>query len=155
MRLDDRDIKILTILQCEGRITKTELAARVNLSPSPCWERLKKLENAGIIEGYRAKISSQKLGSFSVIIMEVELDNHQAEDFTRFENAIQNIPEIVECLAVGGGLDYILKFMCKDLTAYQALVDDMLKANIGLKRYYTYAVTKPIKTSAIPPLEIL
>jgi len=152
MQLDERDLKILSVLQTEGRITKTALAARVNLSPTPCWERLKKLEDAGVIESYSAQISLAMLGPLSVIFMQAELDSHRTEDFERFEMALEDIPEIVECWAVGGGIDYLLKFICKDVGSYQNLVDDMLKAEIGLKRYYTYVVTKPVKNAPTPPI---
>ncbi len=152
MRLDDRDLKILSVLQTEGRITKTELAARVNLSPTPCWERLKRLEDAGIIEGYSARVSLTMLGPISIIFMEAEIASHQAKDFARFEDALKDIPEIVECWAVGGGIDYLLKIVCTDIDSYQCLIDDMLKADIGLKRYSTYVVTKPVKCVPTPPL---
>lgn len=152
MRLDDRDLKILAVLQTEGRISKTDLAARVNLSPTACWERLKRLENSGIIEGYGARISQTLLGPLSIIFMEAEIASHLTEDFDRFEKSLENIPEIVECWAVGGGIDYILKFTCKDINSYQKLVDSMLQADIGLKRYYTYVVTKPVKQTPSPAL---
>jgi len=152
MRLDDRDLKILSVLQTEGRITKTELAARVNLSPTPCWERLKKLEDAGVITGYSAQISLTLLGPLSIIFMEAEISSHRAEDFERFESAVENIPEIVECWAVGGGIDYMLKFTCNDVDSYQRRVDEMLQADIGLKRYFSYVVTKPVKGLPTPAL---
>ncbi len=152
MRLDDRDLKILSVLQTEGRIAKTELARRVNLSPTPCWERLKHLEDAGVIEGYGARVSLSKLGPLSVIFMEAELDSHRSEDFTRFEQVLNDMPEVVECWAVGGGIDYMIKFVCKDVETYQTLVEDLLNAEIGLKRYYTYVVTKPVKDAPCPPL---
>ncbi len=155
IKLDDRDLKILSVLQTEGRITKTDLAKRVNLSPTPCWERLKKLEEAGVIEGYGARVCLDKLGPSSVIFMEAEISSHKAEDFVRFEQAIENIPEIVECWAVGGGIDYLMKFICRDVTSYQELVDTMLQADVGLKRYYTYVVTKPVKSAPTPPLTAL
>jgi len=154
MRLDDRDLKILSVLQTEGRITKTELARRVNLSPTPCWQRLKKLEDAGVIEGYSAQVSLTMLGPLSIIFMEAEISSHQADDFSRFEGALENIPEVVECWAVGGGIDYLIKIICKDVDSYQRLVDAMLEADIGLKRYCTYVVTKPVKCIAAPPIAI-
>jgi Lrp/AsnC family transcriptional regulator of ectoine degradation len=154
LRLDERDLKILAVLQKNGRITKTELAERVNLSPTPCWERLKKLEKSGIIEGYSANISLKILGSFSVIFMEAEINSHRADDFEKFENALQDIPEVAECWAVGGGIDYVLKFVCKDVDTYQRRVDDMLNSDIGLRRYYSYVVTKPVKSSPIPSLDL-
>ena len=155
MRLDDRDLKILSVLQTEGRITKTDLAARVNLSPTPCWQRLKRLEDAGVIEGYGARVSLAALGPLSVIFMEAEISSHTVEGFSRFESALQDIPEIVECWAVGGGIDYVMKFICKDVDAYQRLVDEILQADIGLKRYYTYVVTKPVKSTPGVPFATL
>lgn len=155
IKLDDRDLHILSVLQNEGRITKTELAKRINLSPAPCWERLKRLEDAGVIEGYNARVSLDKLGPLIVILVEAEIGSHQAEDFIRFERAIEVIPEIVECWAVGGGIDYILKFVCKNIDSFQELVDSMLQADIGLKRYYTYVVTKPVKHIPSPPIAAL
>jgi Lrp/AsnC family transcriptional regulator of ectoine degradation len=150
LKLDDRDLKILTILQTEGRITKAALAERVNLTPTPAWERLRRLEKAGIIEGYGAQISLKALGAFSQVFMEAELESHRAEDFARFEAAICALPEITACWAVGGGLDYLLQVMTPNLARYQTLVDGMLEARIGLKRYFTYAVTKQVKAGALP-----
>lgn len=155
LRLDDRDMRILEILQTEGRIAKTALAQRVNLSPTPCWERLKRLEAAGIIEGYGARISLKAFAPLSVVFMEAELESHTAADFARFEHAIQVIPEVVECWAVGGGIDYLMKIVTRDITAYQALVDRLLASAIGLKRYYTYVVTKPAKQAPMPPLKVV
>lgn len=153
IRLDERDLKILAILQTDGRITKAALAERVNLSPTPCWQRLKRLEKAGIIEGYGAKIALNAFGAVAVIFMEAELDSHRAGDFERFERAVGEIDEIAECWAVGGGIDYLLKIVTRDVDAYQRLVDRLLNADIGLKRYYTYVVTKRVKeTAGLPPV---
>lgn len=154
LKLDARDLKILTILQNEGRITKAALAQRVNLSPTAAWERLHRLESADIIEGYGAHVSLKALGPFTMVFVETELDKHHSEDFLRFENAISGIPEIIGCWAVGGGIDYLLQVVTIDLQHYQALVDRLLESRIGLKRYYTYAVTKQIKNAALP-LDIL
>ena len=87
-RLDERDIKILSILQREGRLSKAALAERVNLSSTPCWERLHRLEQAGIIESYGAQISLKAFGPVTVVFVEISIENHRAEDFQRFEQAI-------------------------------------------------------------------
>lgn len=155
IKLDDRDLKILSVLQQDGRIPKNQLAAQVNLSPTACWERLKRLEEQGVIEGYGARLCLGKLGSISTIFMQVELVSHRAEDFERFENAVMEREEIIECWAVGGGIDYFLKLVCSGVDAYQRLVDEMLAAEIGLRRYYTYVVTKPVKDVSVVPLSIL
>jgi Lrp/AsnC family transcriptional regulator, regulator of ectoine-degradation genes len=154
LKLDERDIRILTILQKEGRITKTELAERVNLSPTPCWSRLKRLEKLGLIEGYRAKIALKRFG-LTLVFMEAELESHRAADFARFEAEMRQIPEVTGCWAVGGGIDYLIQLMVKDVDAYQRLVDRMLESGIGLKRYYTYVVTKAVKDDSPAPLDQL
>jgi Lrp/AsnC family transcriptional regulator, regulator of ectoine-degradation genes len=153
LRLDERDIKMLTILQKEGRISKTALASRVNLSPTPCWERLRRMEDAGVITGYGARLNPDLLGPRTVVFVQAELESHRAADFRRFEAAVDEVPEIVECWAVGGGFDYILKVMTTDIEAYQALMERLLERDIGLKRYFSFLVTKPIKQGE-PPLAL-
>ena len=148
--LDDRDLKILTILQIEGRLTKAALAERVNLSPAACWERLQRLERAGIIIGYEARINPKLLTGAAEVLMSVELESHRSSDFQAFEKGIETIPEVVECWAVGGGIDYMLRVVTQDIAAYQTLVDEMLSAGVGVKRYYSYVVTKSIKRTAVP-----
>src|SRR5690606_26099573 len=143
-------LKILAILQREGRLPKAALAERVNLTPTPCWERLKRLEDAGIIESYGARISLKKFGPLAIVFVQIELDSHRAEDFARFETAIAGIDQIVECWAVGGGIDYLLKVIARDLDAYQTLVESLLAADIGVKRYYSYVVTSPVKQTPVP-----
>jgi Lrp/AsnC family transcriptional regulator of ectoine degradation len=154
LRLDERDLRILAILQQEGRITKTELAERVHLSPTPCWSRLKRLEKIGLIEGYRAKIALKRFG-LTMVFMEAELESHRAADFGLFEAEMRQVPEITGCWAVGGGIDYLIQVMVKDVDAYQRLVDRLLDMGIGLKRYYTYIVTKAIKEDGPVPLDRL
>jgi len=154
-RLDNRDLEILRILAREGRITKAELASRINLSPTPCWERLKRLEKAGIIEGYHAEISLKALGPHVMVFVSAELEGHRAEDFRRFEAAMQDHPEVTACWALGGGFDYLLQVVTRDIDSYQRLIDRMLEAEIGLARYYSYVVTKPVKSAGTPPLDIL
>ena len=149
-RLDDRDIKILTILQREGRISKAALAERVNLSATPCWERLSKLESAGIIESYGARISLKAFGQLTAVFVQIELESHRSEDFTRFEKAIRDIPEVTECWAVGGGIDYFCKVVTTSLENYQALIGSLLDRQIGIKRYYSYVVTMPVKNEPLP-----
>ena len=154
-RLDAIDLKILATLQKEGRITKLALAERVNLSPTPCWERLKRLEKAGFIEGYRADIALAKLGGATTVLVEITLKQHRFEDFEIFERAVRNVPEIVECLATGGGIDYLLKVVAADIDAYQRLIDELLTAGIGIERYFTYVVTRIVKSAPQAPVEVV
>jgi Lrp/AsnC family transcriptional regulator of ectoine degradation len=150
IKLDDRDIKILSILQREGRIPKAALAARVNLSPTPCWERLRRLEAAGIIQSYQAQVSLKAFGPVTVVFVQIELDSHRQEDLARFEAYIGDVTEIVECWAVGGGLDYVCKMIVPHLEDYQNLIETMLARDIGIKRYYSYVVTNHVKCEPVP-----
>ncbi len=145
MKLDARDIAILRVLSTEGRIAKTALAERVGLSPTPCWDRMRRLEQAGLIEGYRAEIALKKLGPHVTVFVAAELADHTAARFRSFEDAMQRYDEVVACWALGGGFDYLLQIVTRDIDAYQRFIDTMLDARIGLARYFTYIVTKPVK----------
>ena len=155
LKLDDRDLKILSILSREGRLPKADLAKRVNLSPTPLWERLKRLERAGVIRGYSADISLKSVASHIEVFVTIELESHRAESFQTFERTINLHDEIVACWAVGGGFDYVLQIVTKDIDSYQRLIDTLLDGGIGLARYYTYVVTKPVKLRGAPPLKFL
>jgi len=153
--LDERDLRILEILSREGRISKTELARRVNLSVSPCWERLKRLEQAGLIRGYRADIALAEVVRCVTIFVAAELETHRASDFQTFERALSEREEVVACWAVGGGMDYLIQIVIEDIDRYQRFIDTLLGADIGLKRYYTYVVTKTITDNPTPPARLL
>ncbi|MCG7624596.1 MULTISPECIES: Lrp/AsnC family transcriptional regulator [unclassified Epibacterium] len=155
MQLDQRDLEILRVLSTEGRITKAALADRIGLSPTPCWDRLKKLEQAGLIEGYGARLNLKKLAPHVTVFVAVELADHTAPSFQSFEIAMQRYEEVVACWALGGGFDYLLQIVTRDIDAYQRLIDAMLDARIGLSRYFTYVVTKPVKGQSAPPLQLL
>ena len=155
MKLDRHDIRILAALQADGRIAKTKLAEKVFLSPTAAWERIKKLESAGVIASYHARINLEKFTKPTMVMLEVTLKSHQAHDFRKFEDAVQTIPEIVECHATGGGIDYLLKLVTPDIDHYQRLIDQMLERDIGIDRYFTYIVTKPVKESPDPPINLL
>ncbi len=152
VRLDTIDLKILAVLQCEGRLTRAALAERVGLSPTPCWERLRRLEKAGYIRGYRAEIALDKLASLTVMMVEITLKQHRYQDFELFERHVRGIDEIVECHATGGGIDYLLKVLVSDVDAYQSLIDGLLVADIGIDRYFTYVVTRVVKNEPEAPV---
>jgi len=154
-KLDDRDLQILKVLAKEARISKADLAKRINLSPSPCWKRLERLEKAGVIEGYNAQISLKNIAPHVTVFVTIELEHHRTTYFQAFEVLVQKRPEITACWALGGGLDYLLQIVTKDIDAYQRLMDDLLDQGTGIVRYFTYVVTKPVKGPAILPLEDL
>ncbi|OOG74761.1 MULTISPECIES: Lrp/AsnC family transcriptional regulator [Sinorhizobium/Ensifer group] len=155
MKLDAIDLRILEAVQEDGRITKLALAEKAGLSPTPCWMRLRKLEKAGIITGYHARVAGRRVAPVASVMMEVTLGNHRQTDFERFERAVAAIPEITACWSVGGGVDYILKIVAADIDAYQRLVDGLLDRELGIERYFTYIVTKTIKEETVLPLAAL
>ncbi|WP_287137527.1 Lrp/AsnC family transcriptional regulator [Mesorhizobium sp.] len=156
MKLDQIDLKILDAVQRDGRITKLALADKVGLSPTPCWMRLRKLEKAGIVSGYHARVAIRAVAPVATVLMEVTLASHRQADFDRFERVIRDVPEIVACWSVGGGVDYLLKVMARDIDAYQRLVDALLEREIGIDRYFTYIVTKTVKEEvALPVADLL
>ncbi|WP_241523932.1 Lrp/AsnC family transcriptional regulator [Oceaniglobus indicus] len=154
VKLDQRDIAILRVLSREGRISKSALAERVNLGTSACADRLARLETAGLIRGYRADIALRRLAPHVTVFVLAELGSHEAAAFQLFEAAVERYDEITGCWALGGGYDYLLQVVTRDIDSYQRLIDTVLAERIGLSRYFTHVVTKPIK-SAPPPFAIL
>ncbi len=145
LKLDAVDLRILEAVQENARITKLALAEKVGLSATPCWLRLRKLEEAGVVTGYHAHIAYRKIAPIAHVIVQITLGNHRQSDFDRFEKAITAVPEIVSCWSVGGGVDYFLMIVARDIDGYQRLIDRLLDQNIGIERYFTYIVTKLVK----------
>jgi Lrp/AsnC family transcriptional regulator, regulator of ectoine-degradation genes len=144
-KLDRYDIAILLILARDGRITKSRLAEEINLSISPAWERVRKLEECGHIKGYRAEIDWVSAFKASRIVVEVTLSRHTAQDLRRFEERANAAPEVVQCYATGGGVDYVLHVVSRDIDHYQRFIDSLLVEELGIERYFTYIVTKVVK----------
>lgn len=147
--LDVADIRILNAIQKHGQLSKTKLAEIVNLSPTPCWARLNKLKAAGLIRGYRSEIALDRIIDLTQVIVTVSLSRHRKSDFDRFESHISKSSEVVECVATGGGMDYVLKVVSPSLADFQNLMESMLSAELGIERYMTYIVTRGVKSE--PP----
>jgi Lrp/AsnC family transcriptional regulator of ectoine degradation len=146
IKLDATDLRILAAVQAHGRLSKTALAEKVNLSATPCWTRLTRLEKAGVISGYHAEIVLEKIANVITVMLSISLKQHRHKDFERFEKRICEIDEVVECIATGGGVDYIMKLIVPSIEAYQALVENLLIEDIGIDRFFTYIVTRQIKS---------
>ena len=154
MKLDHYDLAILRILERNGRITKSKLAEQVNLSISPAWERVRKLEESGIIRGYYADIDWIGTLQSSRIIVEITLSRHTAADMRRFEKRMASANEILQCYATGGGVDYVMHVMARDIDQYQRFMDALLLENLGIERYFTYIVTKTVKKETAVPMQV-
>jgi len=153
-KLDRYDLKILQLLAKDGRITKSMLAEAVNLSTSPTWERVRKLEQAGLIKGYRAVIDWNALFKTSQVLVEITLAHHTAHDMQRIEKRLAGAAEVVHCYATGGGVDYIAMIQAEDIDHYQRFIDQLLTEDLGIDRYFTYIVTKTIKAGNAQPLRL-
>lgn len=147
--LDAIDIRILSALQSHGQLSKNSLAEIVSLSPTPCWARLTRLKKEGFIRGFHADIALNRIADFSKVIVTVSLKNHRKSDFDRFESHIRELPEVIECVATGGGMDYVMKVVSPSLSSFQELMESLLSDELGIERYITYIVTRDIKS--IPP----
>lgn len=144
--VDQIDIRILSILQRDGRISKTALAEMVCLSPSACLDRMRRLERKKLIQSYHAHLNFKALFGVTHFFTTIMLRTHRQSDFSMFEQYVRKVDEVVECHALGGGIDYLLKLVSPNVEHYQAVIDRMLDANVGVDRYFTYIVTKPVKT---------
>ncbi len=155
IKLDRIDLRILGHLQKQGRITNVDLAEAVSLSPSPCLIRVKRLEQAGYITAYAAQLDLTKLGDTLTVFTEITLSDHHRQDFVRFENAVRNVDEVIECHLVSGGYDYLLKFVARGVNHYQSVMEDLLERNIGIEKYFSYIVIKSPFIKTHYPIERL
>lgn len=144
--LDATDIRILAAVQQHGPLSKTRLAELANISATPCWARLDRLKAAGLIRGYRAEIALERVCDVTQVVVTVSLTHHRKADFERFEAWVAAQDEIVDCIATGGGMDYVMKTYCPTLAAFQGLMQAMLDTEIGVDRYMTYIATRVVKT---------
>ena len=149
--LDPFDIKILVHLQREGRCSNVELAEAVGLSQSPCLLRTKRLQEIGVIRGYRAEVSLEKLGNHVIVFSEVTISSHRPHDFRKFEAGAGKYQEIVECYNVSGGYDYLLKIVVPGIVHFQALMERLLDDNIGIEKFASRIVLRqPLDQRAYP-----
>ncbi len=144
--LDATDIRILGAVQQHGQLSKTRLAEIAGISPTPCWARLDRLKAAGFIRSYHAEIALERICDFTQVVVTVSLTHHRKADFDRFEAFVRANDEFTECIATGGGMDYVLKTVSPNLSSFQALMQAMLEAELGVDRYMTYIVTRTVKT---------
>jgi DNA-binding Lrp family transcriptional regulator len=142
--VDELDRKILAELQRDGRLTVTELAARVHLSVSPCHRRLRELERSGTIRGYRAIVDPSALGLGFATVVFVTMRQEDRRTVAAFEKAIMDLPNVVQAQRLFGDPDYLLRIVCEDLAAYQRLYDDQLTTLPGVQRLTSTLVMKDV-----------
>ena len=150
--LDRLDLKILHLLQRDGRLSNLKLAEAVALSPTAVLARTQRLQRDGFILGYEARLNPLKLGRGMMVFVEVLLDRTTPNVFNEFKAAVQVRDEIMECHMVAGGFDYLLKTRMADMAAYRDFAGSVLWQLPGVRETRTYAVMEEVKNSSQLPL---
>ena len=152
MELDRYDRHILEVLQSDGRLSNQELADRIGLSPSPCLRRVRALEEAGLITGYRALVDAKKLGLSLMALLHISMDKHTPERFANFEKKVAAQPEVLECLLITGQeADYQLKVIIRDMDAYQDLLLNRITRIEGVTGVHTsFVLRRVLDKTAVP-----
>lgn len=150
--LDRTDLRILAVLQGEGRITNAELAERVNLSPSACLRRLQRLESEGVLTGYTAQVDPQAVGLGLQAFVRVQLAKHEAEAVERFAAQVNAWDEVVACYALTGDMDYLLQIYVSDLQDFSRFLLDRLLNATGVADVNSSFVLRTVKRSPALPL---
>jgi len=153
MEIDRIDRQILEVLQQDGRIANQELADRVGLSPSPCLRRVRALEEAGLIAGYRALLDAKKLGLSLMALVHISMDLHTPERFANFEASVRLLPEVLECLLITGQqADYQLKLVVRDMDHFQSLLLGKLTRIQGVTGVHSSFVLQHVVNRTALPL---
>lgn len=150
MQIDSFDLKILDILQKDGRITNARLALDVGLSESACFNRVKRLEQQKVLQRYGAFIDQKAIGSFVTVVVCVTLESHKQHECARFEQIVAGTPEVTECLFVAGQFDYMLKVIARDMTDYLATMDGLMESFGKLSQFSSYIVMRKAKEDPMP-----
>jgi Lrp/AsnC family transcriptional regulator, leucine-responsive regulatory protein len=144
---DRIDKKILAELQVNGRISNIELSKLVGLSPTPCLERVKRLERLGVIEGYQAIVNAEAVGANMLVFVEITLEKTAQDVFSEFSEAVEKLDEILECHLVSGSFDYLLKTRVQNMSSYRKLLGDTLLKLPSVSASRTYVVMEEVKAN--------
>ncbi len=145
--IDQIDRRILAVLADDGRISVVDLAARVNLSKTPCLKRLKKLESNGVIQGYQALLDPKKLDQGYLVFVQVKLTTTTLSKLEAFNEAVRAIPEVQGAHMMSGGYDYLLKIRTRDMDSYRILLGDVISSLPGVGQTSTFPVMEEVKDS--------
>ena len=151
--LDRIDLKILDILQREGRISVTELAERMSLSATPCSDRIKRMEREGVISGYHARVNPAALGKNLLVFLEIKLSAKSGDVFDKVKKELLYVPEVMECHLVSGDFDYLVKARLTEMNEYRRLLGEILKRLPASAESRSYVVMEEIKETLYLPVD--
>lgn len=154
-KINKIDLKILSVLQTNARITNQQLAEKVHLSASACLSRVKRLESEGVLKRYVTEIDLNRLAPHIEAFTEVTLENHSPDDFKRFDEAIANVAEVTDCYKISGTYDYLLKFVCVDVKSYTTVSEALITSGVGIAKMNTLIILERTKEFSGFPLDLL
>jgi Lrp/AsnC family leucine-responsive transcriptional regulator len=152
MEMDRIDRRILAELQADGRLSIVELARRVNLTKTPCAERVRRLEREGVIEGYQARLNPKALGADHVAFVQVSMTSTTEDALERFNKAVRRLSEVQSCHMIAGGFDYLLKVRTADITEYRHVLGEKISQLPGVQQTHTYVVMENVKDETSLPM---
>lgn len=151
--MDQVDKQILDLLQRNAKLNIKEIAAELSMTKTPIYERIKRLEREGVIENYVAVVNRKKLPSSMIVFCSVRLEEQKLEQIEKFEDAISEIPEVLECYLMGGASDFLLKVLVKDLEAYHQFSSGKLAALPNVSQIKSFFVLDEVKRSMVLPVQ--
>ena len=153
IELDQQDKRILHVLQQDASLTSSEIAERVNMSQSPCWRRIKRLQDLGVIKRQVAILSPEAVGIDIVVFATVNLSAQSNQDLMSFEKSMSGEPLVVECYTMAGTWDYMLKLITKDIKSYEHFIRHTLTANPLVREIHSHIAVTEIKNSTALPID--
>ena len=152
-KIDKTDAKILEILQKDSRITNTDLAEQLNMSNSPCWRRVKQLEDSKIIKGYGVLLDRKKIGLGVMVFIRVSIDSHSEKEAKKFEEQVTALEHVMACYSIGGDADFLLQVVSPDLETYADFSMSIIRRLPGIKEMQSMFVLKEIKPFLAYPIK--
>ena len=150
--LDKIDLQIIHLLQKDAKMKIKEIAAKLNMTNTPIFDRIKKLELAGVIMGYSARIAKEKVGLHLVAFCSITLDKHNQQNIKQFETEVKKLEEVIECYHIAGMVDYMLKVVARDMIEYQSFIATKLAALDNIGRVQSSFVMTAVKDEGMLPL---
>ena len=148
--MDSIDRKILQVLQADARASLQQIGQAVGLSATPCWGRIRKMEEAGVIEGYTIRLNPQAVGLGDTVLVQVTLDSHSDNTLEKFGETLAAIPEVIEAYLVSGEYDYLLRVAVKDTKDYERLLRERLYKIKGIRHSKSSFVLRTLKKADLP-----
>ena len=144
-KIDKTDAKILKLLQYDSRMSNSELSEKIGMSTSPCWRRVKQLENTQVIKGYGVLLDRKKIGLGVMVFIRVSIDSHSEKEAKKFEEEVSALEHVVACYSIGGDADFLLQVASPDLDTYAEFSMSIIRRLPGIKEMQSMFVLKELK----------